>query len=158
MDELNTKEFNHSPRYNIAPSQSIPVIFNDSNDKRVISLMRWGLIPRWAKEQSIGYKLINARSETIEQKPFFRDSFLQRRCLIPADGFYEWKKQNGKKQPMRIILHNKGIFAFSGVWDYWNSAEGTIHSCSIITTTANDYIKDIHDRMPVIVVNRAVWR
>ena len=134
LDHLDAKEFNHNPRYNIAPSQSIPVILNDSNNKRIICLMRWGLIPHWAKEQS-GYKMINARLETIEQKPAFRESFFQRRCLIPADGFYEWKKQNGSKQPMRILLPDEDVFAFAGIWDYWSSDGSTIQ-----LIIANNYV------------------
>lgn len=156
--EIKTQNINHSPRYNIAPSQDIPVIVNTSQ-KRTITLMRWGLIPRWAKDKSIGYKMINARAETIEQKPAFRESFFRRRCIIPTDGFYEWKKQGGKKLPMRIVLPDSRLYAFAGIWNSWTSPEGSsIFSCSIITTAANDYIKNIHDRMPVVLAGEEEYK
>lgn len=140
----------YSPRYNIAPGQNILVI-TEGPGARELSQMRWGLIPHWAKDKKIGYKMINARSETIDQKPAFKNSFLHRRCLIPADGFYEWKKTGGGKQPLHIVLPGKTVFAFAGIWDYWKSFEDTgIFSCSIITTEANEDIQDIHDRMPVM--------
>lgn len=143
----------YTPRYNIAPGQEVLAITEGSSG-REISGMRWGLIPHWAKETKTQYKMINARAETLDQKPAFRDSFLHRRCLIPADGFYEWKKQDGRKQPMRIVLPDKPVFAFAGIWDCWNAPEGgTVHSCSIITTTASKRIVDVHDRMPVILDN-----
>jgi len=144
------ESFVYSKRYNIAPSQNIPVI-TGMGDQREISLIRWGLIPHWAKDASIGSKLINARAETIDQKPAFKYSFLQRRCLIPADGFYEWIKQDGRKTPMRITLPHKEVFAFAGIWAQWRSPDGRdVYSCSIITTRANDFMWDIHNRMPVV--------
>ncbi|WP_066640118.1 SOS response-associated peptidase [Desulfolucanica intricata] len=155
---IKTQNVNHSPRYNIAPGQDIPVIVNTSH-KRTFTLMRWGLIPSWAKDKSISYKMINARAETIEQRPAFRESFFRRRCIIPTDGFYEWKKQNGKKLPMRIVLTDSRLYAFAGIWDSWTSPEGSsIFSCSIITTKANDCIKDIHDRMPVILAGEEEYK
>lgn len=145
-----SESFVYSKRYNIAPSQNIPVI-TGKEDQRKISLLRWGLIPHWAKDASIGNRLINARAETIDQKPAFKHSFLQRRCLIPADGFYEWKKQAGRKIPMRITLPDKDVFAFAGIWTRWRAPDGRdVYSCSIITTEPNDFMRDIHNRMPVI--------
>lgn len=142
------------PRYNIAPGQKVPVIGLNNSGKRGLAFMRWGLIPRWAKEQSVGYKMINARAETVEKKPAFKDSFFHRRCLIPADGFYEWKNANGKKIPYRFILPDKSVFTFAGIWSSWTSPEGNkVLTCCIITTSANEYIKDIHDRMPVILAD-----
>ncbi|OPY57747.1 MAG: putative SOS response-associated peptidase YedK [Pelotomaculum sp. PtaU1.Bin035] len=112
---LQNENYNYSRRYNIAPSQNIPVVILAEN-QREISMMRWGLIPHWAKDASIGSKLINARAETIGQKSAFKYSFLHRRCLIPADGFYEWRKQSGGKTPIRITLPGKEVFAFAGIW------------------------------------------
>lgn len=140
------------PRYNVAPGQDIVTLRQDrSEPKRHLSLMRWGLIPNWAKDANAGYKMINARCETAADAPAFRDALLSRRCLIPADGFYEWKKQGKAKQPYCFTLHDDSIFAFAGLWDRWKSPEGNwIETCSILTTTPNDLVRDIHDRMPVI--------
>ncbi|AGL03381.1 SOS response-associated peptidase [Desulfoscipio gibsoniae] len=144
------KSFDYSKRYNIAPTQNVLVITR-TEESREISLMRWGLIPHWAKDASIASKLINARAETVDQKPSFKPSFLHRRCLIPADGFYEWKKKAGEKTPLRITLPDQEVFAFAGIWARWRSPKGQdIHSCSIITTEANNQMRDIHNRMPVI--------
>lgn len=148
--QLRNDLFNYTPRYNIAPAQDVAVIVKGRNGREITN-MHWGLIPHWAREPKIGYKMINARAETIDQKPAYKSSFYHRRCLILADGFYEWKKTNLGKQPYRIILPKHNIFAFAGLWSYWNAPEGnTIYSCSIITTGANGYLRDIHDRMPVI--------
>lgn len=143
--------FDYVPRFNIAPGQNIPVITQGAGG-RVFSYMKWGLVPHWAKDMKIGNRLINARAETIDEKPAFKTSFRHRRCLIPADGFYEWKKKSdGKKQPVYISLPDRSVFAFAGIWAQWNSPEGNIiKSCSIITTGANEFIRRIHDRMPVI--------
>lgn len=141
---------NLTPCYNIAPSQPVLTIIKQGG-QRMARQMRWGLIPAWAKEPSIGYKLINARAETLEEKPSFRNPFRHRRCLIPADGFYEWRKEGKQKQPYRFTLADQSPFAFAGLWDRWVSPEGSeIISCSIITTEANDIVKPLHDRMPVI--------
>jgi putative SOS response-associated peptidase YedK len=114
--------------------------------------MRWGLIPYWAKDKSFGAKAINAVSETAAEKPAFKESMKKRRCLIPADGFYEWKKLGSKKQPYNIGMADDGLFAFAGLWDRWKSPEGKeILSCTILTTDANPLLKEIHDRMPVII-------
>ena len=138
------------PRYNIAPSQQIPIVRQDDGRRR-ITLARWGLIPYWADDISIGNKLINARSETVQSKPAFRDSFARRRCLIPATGFYEWKKSGTDKRPFHFGMNDGSLFAFAGLWSAWTSPAGTtVESCAILTTTANDLLRDMHDRMPVI--------
>ena len=140
-------------RYNIAPTQKVVVIRQDRDQpKRTLSLMRWGLIPYWAQDISIGNRTINAMSETASEKPAFREAMRKRRCLVPADGFFEWKKLSSKrKQPYNIGMLDDSVFAFAGLWDRWRSSSGeTIESCSILTTDANAITKDIHDRMPVI--------
>jgi len=138
----------YKARYNCAPSQYLAVISNE--EPGVLSFYRWGLIPFWAKDPLIGNKLINARAETIIDKPSFRQSFRNRRCLVLSDGFFEWDK-SGNKDPYRIILENGDPFSMAGIWDKWKNPEGEIiHSFSIITTMANPMIGKIHDRMPVI--------
>ena len=138
------------PRYNIAPSQQVAAI-RQVEDVRVISALRWGLVPFWAKDVAIGYKMINSRSESVLEKPAFRDCFHNRRCLIPADGFYEWKKAGKLKQPFHFGMKDGSLFALAGIWDRWKSPPGTwIESCSILTTTPNAMVRDVHDRMPVI--------
>lgn len=135
-------------RYNCAPTQKLAVI--TSEEPRHLSYFRWGLIPFWAKDEKIGSKMINARAESIEEKPSYRNAFRQRRCLVPADGFYEWKNEAGKT-PYRITLKDQQPFAMAGIWETWKNSEGKmIHSFSIITTSANELMKSIHDRMPVI--------
>jgi putative SOS response-associated peptidase YedK len=140
------------PRYNVAPAQDIPVIRqHPSEPKRVGSNMRWGLIPFWSKDPKIGYKMINARCEGISDKPAFREALKKRRCLIPADGFYEWQKSGGKKRPFCFTMADDSLFAFAGIWERWKDPEGKfIETCSIITTAPNELTKDVHDRMPVI--------
>ncbi|MGH9521036.1 MAG: SOS response-associated peptidase [Terriglobales bacterium] len=140
------------PRYNVAPGQNVATVRQDpAQPVRRLSLMRWGLIPFWAKEAAIGYKMINARSETVAEKPAYRDALKSRRCLIAADGFYEWQKLGKAKQPYCFTTAEEGIFAFAGIWDRWKSPEGqTIETCSILTTSANDLVRDVHYRMPVI--------
>ena len=142
------------PRYNVAPSQTVAAIaqFLENNQRQWLPL-RWGLIPSWAKDMAIGYKLINARSETVAEKPSFRSAFKHRRCLIPTNGFYEWQPLVGskKKQPYFIGLQNDDPFALAGLWERWESLEGDIlETCTILTTTANELVSPIHDRMPVI--------
>ncbi|MEA3441083.1 MAG: SOS response-associated peptidase [Chloroflexota bacterium] len=139
------------PRYNIAPSQPVAVIPNDS--KNQLDFFVWGLVPFWAKDPSIGSRMINARAETVDQKPSFKSAFKYRRCLILADGFYEWMKEPGKrtKTPMYIRMKNDEPFAFAGLWDTWHAADGSdLYTCNIITTQPNELLKDIHNRMPVI--------
>ncbi|MFB4165406.1 SOS response-associated peptidase [Alteribacillus sp. JSM 102045] len=151
---------NYEPSFNIAPSQHILAIVNDGKHNR-LGTLKWGLIPVWAKDEKIGYKLINARGETIHQKNSFKQAFRKRRCIIPTDGFYEWKKYDGKKkQPYRIYLKNEKVFGFAGLWEKWTNDQGEdVFTCTIITTKANEFMRDIHDRMPVILskANEKVW-
>jgi len=146
-------EIEWEPRYNIAPTQPVVVIRQDRDQpRRTFSLMRWGLIPYWSKDISIGNKTINAMAETVAEKPAFREAIRKRRCLVPADGFFEWKKLSSKqKQPYNIGMLDDSLFAFAGIWDRWRSGSGeVIESCSILTTDANSLTRDIHDRMPAI--------
>lgn len=115
-----------------------------------MDLLHWGLIPSWSKDPEIGSRMINARAETLHEKPSFRAAFRRRRCLIPADGFYEWQRLERKKQPYYFCRNDHQPFAFAGLWEHWESADGEIESCTIVTTAANDLLKSIHDRMPVI--------
>lgn len=136
--------------YNVAPRQPIAVIMEDG--KRKIVEMLWGLVPRWAKDASIANKLINARSETVAEKPSFRDSFKSRRCLIIADGFYEWQTKDGIKKPFYIYMKDKKPFGMAGLYDLWKDENGKeITTCTIITTEANEFMKSLHHRMPVII-------
>lgn len=138
----------YTARYNAAPSQLLPVITNQEPGKA--QFFRWGLIPFWAKEPSIGYKMINARAESLAQKPAFKQPLQKRRCLIPATGFFEWRK-SGEKQPFYFHLNDNELFAFAGLWEKWKDAEeNEIFSFTIITTAANAMVNDIHHRMPVI--------
>ncbi|MCB9454571.1 MAG: SOS response-associated peptidase [Anaerolineaceae bacterium] len=137
------------PRYNIAPSQPVAIITNET--PTALSFHTWGLLPSWAKDPALANKLINARSETAHEKPSFRSAFKRRRCLIPADGFFEWKREGNEKTPMFIHLKGRSVFALAGLWEVWNSPQGDeVRSCTILTTEANDFMKPIHDRMPVI--------
>lgn len=135
-------------QFNIAPTQPVQAILNSSPEG--MHLVRWGLIPSWAKEPNTKYSLINARAETIAEKPVYKGLIKNKRCLIIADSFYEWKKVGTKKEPYRIMLKDEGLFAFAGIWDHWERDGNEIISCSIITTSANGLVRDIHDRMPVI--------
>jgi|HubBroStandDraft_6_1064221.scaffolds.fasta_scaffold00329_5 putative SOS response-associated peptidase YedK len=141
-----------SPRFNVAPTQPVPVIRQNPKEPiRELSLMRWGLIPSWAKDASGAARMINARSETAATKPTFRDPLKFRRCLIPADGFYEWKRTGTPKQPYCFEVNDGELFAFAGLWDGWKNAEGQwIKTCSILTTVPNAVTATVHDRMPVI--------
>jgi putative SOS response-associated peptidase YedK len=141
-----------SPRYNIAPSQPVVTIRQDARKPvRTLSTMRWGLVPSWAKDPSIGYKTINARAEIVSTTTSFREPFKSQRCLVPADGFYEWKRDGKIKQPYCFELNEGELFAFAGLWDGWKSPLGElIESCTILTTTPNSLLADVHDRMPVI--------
>jgi putative SOS response-associated peptidase YedK len=134
------------PRYNIAPSQDVPVIVEHGGE-RELALFQWGLIPSWSKEPK-GF--INARAETLEEKPSFSESFHRRRCLIPADGFFEWARSGRSKQPYYFQMKDESPFAFAGIWDKWRRDEVSMTSCAIITTRANELLASIHDRMPVI--------
>jgi putative SOS response-associated peptidase YedK len=147
MIEVPTNRY-HTPRYNVAPGQMVMAVISDGEKNRLGEL-KWGLIPSWAKDEKVGYKMINARAETVTEKPAYRNSFKQRRCLIPADGFYEWRKSD--KQPFRITLKGEPIFSMAGLYDTWLAPDGTkISSCTIITTDPNEWMGGIHDRMPMI--------
>jgi putative SOS response-associated peptidase YedK len=143
----------HTPRFNIAPTQMIPVVREDANGDLRADLLKWGLIPSWSKDDSLGFRLINARAETLAEKPAFRGALKSRRCLIPADGFIEWVNIEGTKDklPLYFLLKSKAVFAFAGLWETWkspNSAE--INSTTIITTEPNALVSQFHSRMPVI--------
>ncbi len=147
------------PRYNIAPSQDMLAVRAAEGGGREGLFLRWGLIPGWAKEASIGYKMINARSETVFEKPAFRSAVKRRRCLIPADGFYEWKKIGKQKQPVYIHLRDERPFAMAGLWEHWSGPDGPVESCTILTTRPNELLTDVHDRMPVILApdSHGLW-
>lgn len=148
---------NYIPRYNIAPSQ--PVIVIKDWQARSVEWMHWGLVPSWAKDPSTGSKMINARSETVQEKPSFRNAFARRRCLIPSDGFYEWKKPAGKGSSSPYFFYTSGHkpFGFAGLWEGWHSPEGDIlHTCTILTTAANSLVAPVHERMPVILTGEAI--
>jgi len=136
--------------YNIAPGQDIAIIVNESGQNR-LSLCRWGFVPSWCKELNVGYKMINARAETVAEKPSFREAFSRYRCLVVADGFYEWKHEGGKKRPFYIHRRDGKPFGMAGLYNLWTSPEGSqVCTGTIITTDANDVLAPIHDRMPVI--------
>ena len=151
-------------RYNVAPSQEAAVVRADRSGRRRLSMLRWGLIPAWAKDPRIGHKLINARAETARIKPSFRAAFASRRCLIPADGFYEWKRTGARRQPWLVGMKDRGPFAFAGLWEHWmvrdgaeptdasagSQPSGGVETFTILTTTANEIVAPIHHRMPVI--------
>lgn len=143
---------NLQPRYNIAPTQSAPVLRRHPDGRLLYHELRWGLVPSWSKDMTGAARMINARSETVAEKPAFRAAFSRRRCLVPADGFYEWEKlEDGKKQPWRIVLENREPFAFAGLWERWEHQEdGKIDTYTVITTEAAEGIAAIHHRMPVI--------
>jgi putative SOS response-associated peptidase YedK len=138
-------------RYNIAPTQDVAVV-RPAAAGRELALLHWGLIPSWAKERAMGARMINARAETLAEKPAFRGAYKARRCLIVADGFFEWQKAGPRKQPWYFSLADGGPFGFAGLWERWEDPEGeAVESCAIVTTTANDVVAPVHDRMPVIV-------
>jgi putative SOS response-associated peptidase YedK len=150
------------PRYNLAPTQEAAVVrVVKPGAPRILASLRWGLIPYWAQDPAIGNRMINARAESLAEKPAYRDSFRRRRCLVPADGFYEWKKLDAKtKQPYLIHRQDRRPFAFAGLWDAWRSPEsGPLETFTIITTSPNDLLRPLHDRMPVILDPRdyAAW-
>lgn len=156
---LESADLSATPRYNVAPTQRVLVVLGDGERNRA-EYMRWGLIPSWAKDPSVGSRMINARAESVAEKPSFRQALQKRRCLIVADGFYEWKKQGSAKIPTRVVLKSREPFGFAGLWDEWESTSGeVIRSCAIITTPANDLVVAIHDRMPAILSRdaEAIW-
>jgi putative SOS response-associated peptidase YedK len=143
---------NWPPRYNLAPTQPVLAVrFNPEARERSLDVLRWGLVPIWAKELAFGAKCINAKAETVADKPAFRDAFKTRRCLIPADGFYEWRKTGGAKVPYAIVPED-GVFAFAGLWERWKdpASQEIVRSCTIVTGRPNELVAPIHDRMPVI--------
>lgn len=143
-----------SPRYNISPGQNILTVVSNGTS-RFGKNMKWGLVPNWANDEKIGYKMMNARAETIDTKPSFKEAFRRRRCLILADGYYEWNKIDRAKQPYRFIMKDRKPFAFAGIWETWSKGAIPLHTCTIITTEANEVTKDIHERMPVILPQSA---
>jgi putative SOS response-associated peptidase YedK len=148
------------PRYNIAPTQTVPIVRlrHDGAGREAVP-MRWGLIPFWAKDRKIGSRMINARADSLATKPAFRAAFKQRRCLVPADGFYEWKQGVTPKQPVYIHRASDRPFAFAGLWEHWEGEGETIESFTIVTTEANAELRALHDRMPVILEKKdhALW-
>jgi putative SOS response-associated peptidase YedK len=144
-------DFELDPSYNIAPTRAEPACRIEAPGQKQLALMRWGLIPHWAKTADTNYMMINARAETVAGKPAFRSAFRHRRCLIPADGYYEWKSMQGRKQPFYFSMKDGNPFCFAGLWERWQPAEGEpVESCAIITTGANALGAEIHHRMPVI--------
>ena len=139
----------YRPRYNIAPTQQVLAIVAEGEAPRP-RMLRWGLVPFWADDPSIGNRLINARAETVADKPAFRAAFQKRRCLVAADGFYEWQPRPGGKRPMRIALGSGRPFVFAGLWERWGKGAHPIETCTILTTTANEAVRPIHERMPVL--------
>ena len=135
--------------YNVAPTQDVLTVVG--GETRRGGFMRWGLVPWWAKNASIGNRMINARAETVAQKPAFRDALRRRRCLVLADGFYEWQRAGNARRPMRVVMRSGEPFAFAGLWSVWKDPDGNrVPSCAIITTAANDLLRPVHDRMPVV--------
>ncbi len=138
------------PRYNVAPGQDVIAIINDGKKNRV-GLLRWGFLPSFAKDEKLAYSMINAKSETLTEKPAYQEAFKSKRCIILADGFYEWKKDKSDKKPLYIHQKDKSIFPMAGLWSTWSKEDGTkVHTCTIVTIEANSLMEPIHDRMPVI--------
>ncbi|MGH8130573.1 MAG: SOS response-associated peptidase [Steroidobacteraceae bacterium] len=154
LDEMPEQE----PRYNIAPTQSVPAVRAGEEGSRAFAMLHWGLVPKWAKERAIGNRMINARAETLAEKPSFRDALRRRRCLVIADGWYEWQVAPGGKQPWFVHMKDSRPFAFAGLWERWKDpADGTmLESCTIVTTDASQSIRRIHERMPVVLAE-ADW-
>lgn len=136
-------------RYNIAPSQQVPIVREDEGVRKA-SFYKWGLIPYWSKDTKIGFKMINARSETVNEKPSYKGPFKTQRCLILSDGFFEWQREGKEKKPYYFTLKDHQPFAFAGIWDRWEKDREVIYSCTLLTTSPNDLVRPIHDRMPVI--------
>lgn len=162
--EVTQSLFTLPERYNIAPQQTVGVVRQIAQNERILDGYRWGLVPFWAKEQAIGNKMINARAETLAEKPAFKAALTRRRCLIPTDGFYEWDKLGGTRQPTHFRRRDGGLFAFAGLWEEWRDPAGgedapPLHTFTIITTTPNETVGRIHDRMPVILrpEDEAFW-
>src|ERR671916_3522188 len=145
--ELDEVRAELSPNFNVAPTQSVAAVVAEGG-KRRLETLRWGLVPSWADDPEIGSRMINARSETAHEKPSFRRAFRERRCLIPADGFYEWQRTDNVKQPFHIRMKSGRPFAFAGLWESWKDSGSEIKSCTILTTEANGLVGEIHPRMP----------
>jgi len=143
----------YQPRYNIAPASQV-LIVRQEGDLRGAAMVKWGLVPRWAKDPATGARMNNARAETVAEKPSFREAYRKRRCLIPANGFYEWKLERGLKQPYYIHPAGAELFAFAGLWEQWKDPHRSLATCAIITTEANEKMATVHDRMPVILDTR----
>lgn len=144
--------YEHQPRYNMAPTQAAPVVIMDGGRRSMLA-MQWGLVPSWARDHTIGARMINARVETVAEKPAYRTPFRRRRCLVPADGFYEWQKRNGStsKQPYRFVISNGSPFAFAGLYEQWEGADASfLLTFTILTTEANAVVAPVHARMPLI--------
>ncbi|WP_010529664.1 SOS response-associated peptidase [Lentibacillus jeotgali] len=137
------------PSYNVAPGQNVLAIIHDGRQKRA-GYLRWGLVPSWANDEKIGYKMINARSETADEKPSFKRLMPRKRCLIVADSFYEWRRDGEERQPKRIQVEDRALFAFAGLWDKWEKGDKKLFTCTILTKEANGFMQDIHHRMPII--------
>jgi putative SOS response-associated peptidase YedK len=148
--EAALRDLYDTPTYNAAPTQILPVVVA-SRDRNTLDLMKWGLIPSWAKDGVMKFSTINARAEGLEDKSTYRGPFRHKRCIVPADGFYEWKRQDSQKQPYYFTLEGNPLFGFAGLWDSWTDAAGSeLHTFTIVTTSANEIMQPIHDRMPVI--------
>jgi putative SOS response-associated peptidase YedK len=153
LDEIPVALASGRPRYNVAPGQAVAAVRATARAGRRADLLRWGLVPFWAKDASVGHRLINARGETLAERPAFREALRRRRCLIPASGFYEWRKTGGRRgQPFFIGATRERVIAFAGLWERWRDPSASlVESCTIVTTVANEVVAPIHDRMPVIV-------
>jgi putative SOS response-associated peptidase YedK len=146
-------------RYNVAPGTPVLAVRGEATHARTGMMLHWGLIPSWAKDPSIGHRLINARAEHLAEKSSFRNALKRRRCIVPADGFYEWRSANGRKQPYYVRPREQELFGFAGLYEYWQGPEGLIGSCTVITTAANELMRPLHERMPAIlqVADYAHW-
>lgn len=155
--EIEQQDFRVSPSYNVAPTDPVLACRHPHHGSKELAILRWGLIPSWSKDPNSGYRMINARAETIAEKPAFRSAFRKRRCIIPVNGFYEWKKSEQGKQPFYFHMENQQVFCLAGLWEHWHGGSGhSIESFTIIVTQANSFISRYHDRMPVI-LDRASW-
>lgn len=157
LDEFGVSEppFDIRPRYNLAPSQIAPVILRGDDGTLSLAGFRWGLVPFWAKDPAAGNRMINARAETLAERPAFRSAFEERRCLVPADGWYEWMKEGRGKTPLWIHLRSRRPFAFAGLWERWGPRSSPLHTFTIVTTAAAHSIRHIHDRMPLVLPRAA---
>jgi putative SOS response-associated peptidase YedK len=147
------------PRFNVAPTQTAPVVVEGPPGVRRLEPMKWGLVPSWAADPAIGSRMINARVETVATKPSFRDALRCRRCLVPADGFFEWTDDGGARQPLHLRRRDRGVFAIAGLWDAWTKGPAPLETFTLLTTTPNDLLRPVHDRMPVVVAPEhfALW-